>query len=94
MNLYRDVLLSLCIILPTSGYENNNAGLTELPSDIPTDSPVIAIYGNNIETVPDDAFEGFTALRDFNMNSNLLTSMPYLVPTITTIRVIKLKGNR
>ena len=49
------------------------------------------LYGNNINSVPDDAFKEFYHLANLNLGKNPLTQMPNLVPVGDTLKVLRVQ---
>ncbi|XP_015199619.1 leucine-rich repeat-containing protein 3-like [Lepisosteus oculatus] len=52
-----------------------NAGLREVPTDIPRDTVSLHLEGNQISTIPDGAFQNLPHLRDLYLSHNRIENL-------------------
>ena len=81
-------ILALISELTAQTYNGRRKGHTTLPTDISADSTEIDLFGNDINSFPDDAFNGFDQLEELDIGDNPFTEMPNLAPVGDTLKVL------
>ena len=82
--------LTLFSELSAQTYDGSKKGHTTFPTDIPTDTKVIDLDDNNINSFPDDAFTKFYQLEKLQISRNPFTKLPHLRPVGNTLKVLRM----
>ena len=81
------------VIRLTVSINLEGAGLTEIPTTLSSDITFLALSDNLISSIPSNAFHSFTDLVDIELNKNLLTEFPNVVPVADTLTKLDISEN-
>ena len=92
------IFLVICSIILASfvkgnTYELNDAGLTGIPSDIPSDTINLILTSNQISAINTNRIQHLNALKQVDLTENLFTSFPDLCKVGSTLETLILKDN-
>ena len=75
-------------------YQNPNKGLTSFPTINAHGTTMINLKNNLLTTIPNNAFDPFTAVEVINLSNNRLTEIPNVTPVASTLTRLWLNENR